>query len=420
MRKVLIISRGAWNSNNSVGNTLSNLFGTGGEFEFHNVYLRSEVPGDNPCKTIYQITEKGLIKSWLNFRQTGCVQNSKPSLIEADREEQLYSSFQGRNLYSLWFARDILWAFGHWRNNLRKHIEIVQPDVIFMPVFGCVYAHRVLNVIRKQSGAKVVLFHADDHYTLKHRNYSPLFWLYRFWMRGWIKHSVNYSVKNYCISDLQISDYNKCFNTQCELLQKFGDFSGSMPECKIGHPIKLVFTGNMECGRWRSLCAIARAVDAINKDILKCTLDIYSATKLTQEQLLLFENKTGVTLRGFVQSSEIPGIQSDADVLIHVESFLKKEKLQVRQSFSTKIVDYLSKGKCILAVGPSDVASIQYFEKYDSGYVISSYDEITTKLDYLVSNPSIMQEYAAKAWECGFANNDYSKRQKFFNTLLSL
>jgi hypothetical protein len=421
MKKILVISRGAWNSNNSIGNTLNNFFSSTNNCEFHNVYLRAETPGNNCCKSIYQITEHGLLRSLKTLNQTGKVLNSTPSEKEAKKEEQFYRSYQNKNLYSLWFARDLLWTIGNWRKNLKHYIREIDPDVIFMPVFGCVYAHKVLSIIQKESHAKVVLFHADDHYSLKHKNTSPLFWLYRFWLRKWIRHSVKSSAINYCISDLQIIDYNKYFHTQCKLLQKFGDFSCPMPQSHIGNPINIVFTGNMECGRWKSLALIAESVNVINTKLgLRCTLDIYSATKLNRNQQLLFDGKMGVSIKGFVQSSNIPDIQNHADILVHVESFDLNDKLRVRQSFSTKIVDYLSKGKCILAVGPSDVASIQYFEKHDAGYVINDGKEINNKLLYLVTNENIMSEYAQKAWACGSKNNNNAKKDEFIQELLNL
>lgn len=421
MKKILVISRGAWNNNNSIGNTLNNFFASADGCEFHNVYLRSELPGDNPCQTIYQITESGLIRSLKTFDQTGGVLTSEPSEVEAKREEKLYSSYQNKNLYSLWFARDVLWYIGRWRKKLRQYVREIKPDIIFMPVFGCVYAHRLLKIIQEESNAKVVLFHADDHYTLNHVNLSPLYWLYRFWLRKWIRHSVRLSSINYCISDLQISDYNKCFKTQCKLLQKFGDFSGDMPASMIKKPVNIVFTGNMECGRWKSLAKIAEAVHSINNtNSIICIFDIYTATKLTTNELRLFENKNGVYLKGFVQSNEIPHIQSNADILVHVESFEKSDKLKVRQSFSTKIVDYLSKGKCILAVGPSDVASIQYFEKYDSGFVINNPANVFLRLQELINNESLMKEYARKAWDCGYKNNDRHKRDEFIREIMDL
>lgn len=418
---MLIISRSAWNSNNSTGNTLNNIFAFAHDCEFHNVYLRAEIPGDNPCKSIYQISESGLVRSLKTFHQTGKLLTSLPSEEDAKKEDLLYRSYQNRNLYSLWFARDLLWYIGNWRKNLRVYIKRIKPDIIFMPVFGCVYAHRVLDVIHKECNAKVVLYHVDDHYTLNQKNYSPLYWVYRFWLRKWIRHSIKLASINYCISDLQILDYNKCFHTKCKLLQKFDDFSGTMPQYNISHPINIVFTGNMECGRWKTLALIAKAVDKINrKNGIKCIFNIYSATQLTIEEHQLFEYKIGVALKGFVQSSKIPEIQSQADILVHVESFDLKDKLRVRQSFSTKIVDYLSKGRCILAVGPSDVASIQYFEKHDSGFVINDSQIINSKLSELLSKEFLMKEYAKKAWDCGYENNDIQRREDFIQEFLNI
>ena len=422
MKKILVISRGAWNNNNSIGNTLNNLFSSAEGCEFYNVYMRSELPGEHPCRSIYRISEGDLIRSLKSFKQAGEIHLSDGPIIDREREESLYSSFQNRNLYSLWFLRDLLWLIGRWRKKLENYINEIKPEVIFMPVFGCVYAHRVLNIIHKVSNAKVVLFHADDHYTLKHRNYSPLFWIYRFWLRFWIRRSVKLSSINYCISDIQISDYNRCFNIPCKLLQKFGDFSDDMPTYNISYPINMTFTGNMECGRWKSLSMLAEAIGRINSEAgsIRCTLNIYSATKLLPQEVKLFDNKAGVSLCGFVPSTMIPSIQSQADILIHVESFDYSDKLKVRQSFSTKIVDYLTKGKCILAVGPSDVASIQYFQKYDSGFVIDRPDIIYPKLIQLINDESLMTVYAQQAWECGYNNNNYHKRDEFIQTLMNL
>ena len=421
MKKILIISRGAWSDNNAIGNTLSNLFSDVKTFEMHNVYMRSELPGKTPCHSIYQINEFGLIRSLKTLSNTGGVLDSQQSLSEVTIEEKLYTAYQNKNLYSLWIVRDILWILGKWRHNLRQYINEIKPDLIFMPVFGCVYAHRVLNVIKKESNAKVVLFHADDHYSLNQKNFSPLFWLYRFWLRRWIRRSVRFSHVNFCISDIQILDYNKYFGVNCKLLQKFHDFSGPRPDYSIEPPIKIVFTGSMECGRWKSLAKIADAVDSLNSDTeQRCTFAIYSGTKLTSSQVLLFQNKKGVILKGFVSSVYIKEIQTSADILVHVESFDADDKLRVRQSFSTKIVDYLSRGRCILAVGPTDIASIQYFEKYKSAYVITNPSEVYKKLSELISDYSLMETYADKAWSCGYANNGYHKREEFLELLSSL
>ena len=61
--RVLVISRGAWNCINNTGNTMQNFFGGCEELELHNLYLRAELPSDNPCKSIFRITEKELVSN---------------------------------------------------------------------------------------------------------------------------------------------------------------------------------------------------------------------------------------------------------------------------------------------------------------------------------------------------------------------
>lgn len=56
-------------------------------------------------------------------------------------------------------------------------------------------------------------------------------------------------------------------------------------------------------------------------------------------------------LMGSVPATEIEEIQKNADILVHAEGLDLKSRLAVRQSFSTKIVDYLKMARPIFAVG---------------------------------------------------------------------
>ena len=116
-----------------------------------------------------------------------------------------------------------------------------------------------------------------------------------------------------------------------------------------------------------------------------------------------------VVFHGPVGASEVPAIQDDADILVHAESFRLKYSLEVRQSFSTKIVDYLAKGRCILAIGPAKVASMDYFIKNDGAFVITDKKDVENRLRTLFAdNGKIMREYALKAWACGEKNHGES------------
>jgi len=124
---------------------------------------------------------------------------------------------------------------------------------------------------------------------------------------------------------------------------------------------------------------------------------------------------------GGVSYEKIPQIQEDADILVHVESMDLKERLEVRHSFSTKLVDYFYRSRCIFAVGTPDVASIEYLIKNDAALVATNVVEIKNQLNRIINNPSIINEYAIKAWECGKKNHQIHEIQnRLYNDLKSL
>ena len=119
-----------------------------------------------------------------------------------------------------------------------------------------------------------------------------------------------------------------------------------------------------------------------------------------------------VIFHGRISNEEVKNVQAAADILLHVENFSLKDKLTTRLSFSTKLVDYFYQGKCIFAVGPKDVASIDYLMKNDAAVVATNEKEIYEKLKMLVENPDIIREYGDKAWDCGKRNHKIDKIQK--------
>ena len=109
---------------------------------------------------------------------------------------------------------------------------------------------------------------------------------------------------------------------------------------------------------------------------------------------------------------QVHQVQKEADILVFVESLEKKFRYTARLSFSTKITDYLKSGKCIFAVGDSQIAPIDYFNRFDSAITATSYAEIGEKLSMLAENAKLIEEYSRKAFECGKMNHDKQKMQK--------
>ena len=400
--RVLAISRAPWRNDNNTGNTFTDLFKDFSDIEFYSLCMREQPPQNDIAKRHFFISEKQILKRLLGKKTIIGAENSSKS-IEDVSEKNIYN-FAKKNHNIIFMAmRELLWCSAGWKNNnLEKYIKEVNPDIIFFPVFGCYYPHKVLRYIRSLCDAEIVLFHADDNYTLKQFSLSPFFWLYRFGLRKWVRRSVNISDLQYCISNIQKADYEKAFKCKCKLLTKFSDFSGK-PILKesFGNPLQLVYTGNVGINRWKSLKIIADVLENINADGVKAQLRIYTATPLTRKMKKALNRGESSVFMGTALASDVPQIQKNADILVHVEALDLKNRLAVRQSFSTKIVDYLKAARPILAVGPKDVASIDHLIRNDCAIVADNRTELEQKLREVLENPGMMNSIVENAYECG-------------------
>jgi hypothetical protein len=296
---------------------------------------------------------------------------------------------------------------------LKALLNEIKPDVVFMPVFNCFYPHKVLKFVKKYTNAGVLLFHADDNYTLKQFELSPVYWIYRFILRKWVRKSVKISDVNYAISNIQKEEYEKSFKREIKLLTKGLDFSKG-PEYKneYNQPLQIVYTGNIGVNRWKSLGIIASTLKKINADGVKAQMKIYTATPLTDKMEKALNIEGSSQIMGYVDSSKIAEIQSNADVLVHVEAKDLRNKLLVRQSFSTKIIDYFKSCRPILAVGPKDVASIDHLIKNDCAIVADNKDDLYKELVSMLDDQTVLNIFVEKAYECGKKDHDVSMINK--------
>ena len=409
---ILVVTRSAWRNDNNTGNTMTNIFSYLKNENIFGLSMRSELPDNNIIQKNFCISEKQFINFWLKNKPIGIEIDTLvcKKLSDNSLENVMYNNAKKFNCMFLWYLREFLWSISPWKNvKLKKYLDEVKPDIIFMPVFGCWYPNKILSFIKSYTNAKVILFHADDNYTLKKFSLSPLFWLYRFNLRRWIRHSIKISDINYAISDIQKTEYEKIFECKFDILYKGYKFNKKHSECKIERiNISMLYTGNISSGRYKSLKIIGEALKLISENIF---LNIYTLTPITNK-IKKSLSCPRIKLNGGVTNEEVVKLQKDADILVHVESFDLKNRLAVRQSFSTKLVDYFYQGKCIFAVGPKDVASIDYLMKNDAAVVATNEKEIYEKLKMLVENPDIIREYGDKAWDCGKRNHQIDKIQK--------
>ena len=98
--------------------------------------------------------------------------------------------------------------------------------------------------------------------------------------------------------------------------------------------------------------------------------------------------------------------------MIHAEGLSLKDRLEVRQSFSTKLVDFFKLGKCIFAVGSREQAFAKHLIDNDAAVVAENKAEVYQKLRALLENPQDIIDYGKKAYDCGRKYHSKEKTQK--------
>jgi len=432
--KILIITRSSWDNMNSLGNTMSNIWEGWDSDKIANIYCRNARPNNNVCKLYYSICDKDLIKSIFNkkyivgkvlkdafLKNTGLKENENSKM-----EKRIYDYFRNSRFVLFYWLQEIIWKIGKWKNmQFDDFLSKFKPDIIFSACFPSFYTHELLWYIQKKTKAKVILFHADDYLSYKGMGGTILERINRKIRSKIIETSSKKADLNFCISEKQKDEYERKLGIKTKLLYKgkeFNEFPNSIYQIR-NKIINIVYTGSILNGRWRTIYELAKAIKKINENTKdkKYNLSIYSQYKPKNKVLKLLDIKDVSKFYGKINSNQIPEVYRNSDILLHVESFDNKEKLETRLSFSTKIVDYLSSGRCIMAIGWSKSASIEYLAKNDAAVIANSKEEIFEKLKEIINDPEIINIYANKAWNCGRRNHQIENvKSKFVNDISSV
>ena len=418
--KVLVTSINAWRDNTGI-NTLIDFFKCWDNNQIAQIYTRASLPKTTVCNEFFRISEPVVMKSVLKRKlKTGSVVENETDSSDScgvDEEKKIYSKKKSKFAGILSFVRELVWKFGKWKTKeLDEFIENVNADVLFMPIYPTVYMGRLQKYVMKKTGKPVVSYLADDNYTYKAVSKNPISLIHRAWLRKYVKYIVKNSEKLLVIAPKQKEEYDRIFGVNSEVLTKGIDFSTvTYEEKELNNPIKMVYTGKLIIGRWKSLAKIAEALGEINKEETKIELDIYTTDSLTDEQNVAL-NRNGCSVKGALTLEQVQVVQKQADILVFVESLEKKYKNAARLSFSTKITDYLKNGKCIFAIGDKEIAPIDYFERFDSAITAKSYEEIPQKLKMLSENTERISEYSRKAFDCGVKNHNKAELNELLIT----
>lgn len=403
--RILFISASPIRKEISIGNTFLNLFSDLENVEFASIYTKAGEP-DPVISRSFCITEKMLVRNLLGKGPAGkgaknMVASNTQTTASSESTVKHFARTKRWNIFFL--AQNLLWAVGRWKSpQLRKFIEEYQPDVIFTVLSDKIYLNRLILHVKKIANKSLAVYAWDNNYSLKRLVFSPFDWIGHFCNRHYMRRVAKNADKLYVISDVQKRDYEKDFHKPCTVITKAEDFSEE-PQLKdtVSTPMQLLYTGNLYANRWKSLGMLANALKRMNEEGIMAQLRIYTATPITEKMKSALNIDGTSFLMGSVSSEEVQQLQSEADILVHAEATDLKNRLTVRQSFSTKIVDYLKMARPIVAVGSKKVASIKHLLDHNAAIVAENEQELYEQLVLMIQNTQRLQEYAVQAYMCG-------------------
>lgn len=421
--KLLVITVNAWSDRTASGNTISNHLGGWDKSKLANLYLRNDEIDNDCCNTYFKIDEKDILTSFFSKKDLGIEilignEGKSRSIQKKIRTLKIKNFLIRIRPTIILFLREIYWKVGfRKKSKLDYFLKKTAPEVIHIHCSGLFYAHRVLHYCHKITNAKIVVFFGDENYSYK--SYWPLSLLYQFILRYWIRKTISISSINYAATQELSNYYSKISGKKFKILHK--GVSVLKPTSRnFSKPIKIVYAGNLLYGRWQTLSLISNAISEVSKVNNEFELEIYTGTPLSAEMSKSLNTNNSSVLEA-ISFNEIKKIMDDADIVLHVEAFDKKNIQTTKYSFSTKITDCIQSGNCIMGVGPIELASIKFLKESEGAIIANSYMDIITQFQKVCLDYEIINNYRDKMFDFSKDLFDLdSVRNRFYNDIVEL
>lgn len=374
--KILVISHLAMNKTNNVGKTLAMMFQCFDPLDLAQLYFNDADPDEAYCSTWFRITDTEMMKSIFGKKA-----GNQRVATNGDEVETHYSSIHkksvGRSTQRL-LARDIVWKLGRInRKKLFDWIESFSPTVIFLAPGYNVFSYDIAKMISEKENIPIITYLMDEYFFEIKQRYSILEFLRTKWLRHAIKRTINNSRVVYAVSQEMAQDYYKIFHKKIDVLYTPYEERQECIKKKHDHngPITFFYAGSVGVGRWEVLQQLGKALEQVDN----CILNIY-ASRREQSLINMLDGMEKIRYCGFVSGEELKEKMLLSDIVVHVESFDKKELAKTKYSISTKIPECLACQKPFLAIGPIEQSSISYLKSNNLAIVCENYDEMNAKV----------------------------------------
>lgn len=404
-RNVLIISMNPLSNTLNNGKTMASFFKNYPKQHLAQLYFSPLLPDCDICDNYYQISDVDMLR-YVFKRQEKC---GAPVDIKAsdmvDIREDIESVKKVKKSQLSRLMREALWG-NRWKTvELQEWLDAYKPEIIFFTAGDVVFSYKICEYVRKRFDTKLMVFVTDD-YVLPRKSFDIFWWVRRNYILKYMRAAIEKADCFITISDYMREVYAEFFAKDSmvavNMTESMKDESYS--DKKKQGSYELVYLGGLHYNRDTILIKLANVLKEIkNENSIDVRLKIFSAQELSEEEITRLEIDDISVFCGRVAGEEVKRVLNEADILVHVESF--KNKYDTKLSLSTKIPEYLSVGKPILAIGPCDIASMQYL--MDVAFCINDIKLMKEQLiKYFMKSETEMKALGTKA------ENKYMNRHR--------
>ena len=421
--RVLVISHNPFSDTQNNGKTLSAFFSGWPKDKIAQLYLTPDKPDFTICEKFYRITDLDVLKKFV--KKGSCGSAIKKENIVNNEKEMLHKNklyIFVRNLFlkrlpMMYCIRNIVWQkVKPWNDKkLEDWINEFKPEVVFFQSSNVYSVFDMVNHICNKFKTTLFMETTDDYVT-KHFSIDPFYLIDINKMRERYQLLVNKSKYIFAISDFMAREYKEKFGGNYKVAMNSIDISNEVIPYKNvnNETIRLLYTGNLGLNRWKVLEKIGKVLKRLNEKGIKAKLDIYSIDRPANNILKRLNIKNVMEYKGALDKEGLIRERNISDILLHVESFDKKNKNITRLSISTKIPECLLSERCLVVVGPSDIASIKYVKDNKIGKIIDCINdkEMENEFKDIIENREERIEYINKGKKIAKQRHDFAYNKK--------
>lgn len=268
------------------------------------------------------------------------------------------------NLYSLFPYRI--------NESLKAFINECHPDIVYSTFTN--YREFILaKTISQKWGVPLVPHFFDDwpNVYYKDTTFSSLF-------KNHFLYEFKTVLKNvpicFCISEMMCAEYKKRYGVK-NAIQLLNSVNGYFFPRKNNKPQVLLYVGSLYLDRGNTIKLLCDTLSELHSGIRLC---ICAPERHWRDYEPILDVYPFVEYLGFFTSVNLSKVIEKSDALLFVESFRDSLLDYTRLSLSTRVPEYLSTGRPILAIGHQKQGTITYLKNHNVAYVV---DNLNTMQD---------------------------------------